>query len=189
MGLVVSMCFLFLSFAKPLPGLSAQRPYTTILCPYFLVSVLAQFAVHLTVLVACVSDAHAHMPAGTPKPDPDGDFSANVVNTVAFLINLHITATTFAVNYVGRPFTTPLLQVPAPSLPLRNPHRLYHCVSLTVPPSVSPSPSLPQTVPRPSPSPCLAPPRRTSRSRARWPRSSSWWASCCAAAATRWASC
>jgi hypothetical protein len=29
---------------------------------------------------------------------------------VAYLINVHITSTTFAVNYVGRPFTTPLLQ-------------------------------------------------------------------------------
>ena len=29
---------------------------------------------------------------------------------MAYHINMHITSTTFAVNYVGRPFTTPLLQ-------------------------------------------------------------------------------
>ena len=71
MGIVVSMCFLFLSFAKPLPGLSAQRPYTTILCPYFFLSVLAQFAVHLTLLVACVHGAQSHMPLDVrPLPHP-----------------------------------------------------------------------------------------------------------------------
>jgi cation-transporting ATPase 13A1 len=68
MGIVVSMCFLFLSFAKPMPGLSAQRPYTTILCPYFFISVLAQFAVHLTLLVTCVNGAQSHMPVDVRPP-------------------------------------------------------------------------------------------------------------------------
>jgi hypothetical protein len=37
---------------------------------------------------------------------------------------------------------------PSPSLPLCLPHRLSHCVSLTVSPTVSPSPSLPLCLPR-----------------------------------------
>jgi len=40
--------------------------------------------------------------------EPDADFKPNLVNTVCFLVNWIIQITTFAVNYVGDPFMTPL---------------------------------------------------------------------------------
>ena len=39
---------------------------------------------------------------------PDGAFTPNLVNTVAYLVNCALMVTTFAANYVGDPFCTPL---------------------------------------------------------------------------------
>lgn len=61
-GILTAMLFLFLSHAKPLPILCSDRPYTSIFCPYWFLSVLGQFAVHLTFLITGVNGAVAYMP-------------------------------------------------------------------------------------------------------------------------------
>jgi cation-transporting ATPase 13A1 len=53
--------------------------------------------------------AHAAMAPEDRQP-PDGDFKPNLINTVCFLANFAIQTMTFAVNYVGEPFATPLVQ-------------------------------------------------------------------------------
>lgn len=40
---------------------------------------------------------------------PDAEFKPNLVNTVCFLVNWIIQITTFAINYVGHPFNSALL--------------------------------------------------------------------------------
>lgn len=43
------------------------------------------------------------------RQEPDAEFKPNLVNSVCFLVNWIIQVTTFAVNYVGHPFNTALL--------------------------------------------------------------------------------
>lgn len=105
-GMLSAALFLFLSHAKPLDRLSAQRPYPNVFSPYLLLSILGQFAVHLTFLILSVRGALSHLPPDWKKPEPDTDFSPNIVNTVSYMANMMIQISTFAVNYVGHPFNT-----------------------------------------------------------------------------------
>jgi len=42
--------------------------------------------------------------------DPEADFSPNLLNSVVFLVTTSAQVATFAANYRGRPYMTPLLQ-------------------------------------------------------------------------------
>lgn len=42
------------------------------------------------------------------KQKPDADFEPNLVNTVCFVVNFIIQLSTFACNYQGAPFNTPI---------------------------------------------------------------------------------
>lgn len=42
------------------------------------------------------------------KQKPDSDFEPNLVNTVCFVVNFIIQLSTFACNYQGAPFNTPI---------------------------------------------------------------------------------
>ena len=44
------------------------------------------------------------------KQKPDADFVPNLVNTVCFVVNFIIQLSTFACNYQGAPFNTPIKQ-------------------------------------------------------------------------------
>lgn len=44
------------------------------------------------------------------RQQPDSDFKPNLLNTVCYLVNFGIQTMTFAVNYIGAPFNTPLTQ-------------------------------------------------------------------------------
>ena len=44
------------------------------------------------------------------KQKPDSDFEPNLVNTVCFVVNFIIQLSTFACNYQGAPFNTPMKQ-------------------------------------------------------------------------------
>eukprot|EP00963_Diacronema_lutheri_P002068 scaffold136_cov325-Pavlova_lutheri.AAC.4 len=105
-GMLSAALFLFLSHAKPLDRLSAQRPYPRVFSPYLLLSILGQFAVHLAFLILSVRGALSHLPPDWKKPEPDMDFAPNIVNTVSYMANMMIQISTFAVNYVGHPFNT-----------------------------------------------------------------------------------
>ena len=106
-GMISAMFFLFISRSKPLKELSAQRPHTTIFSAYAFLSLLGQFAVHITFLIASVKLAEAYAP-GAKKPDPDSGFEPNLVNTVSYTTNMIIQIATFGVNYIGHPFNDKL---------------------------------------------------------------------------------
>ncbi|KAK3233080.1 hypothetical protein CYMTET_56603 [Cymbomonas tetramitiformis] len=106
-GMLTALMFLFISHAEPLERLSHQRPYSSIFCPYFILSILLQFTSHIAFLIISVQGAVSFMPEGLTR-DPDGDFAPNMVNTISWLVNMQITICTFAVNYYGAPFNTPL---------------------------------------------------------------------------------
>ncbi|CAM6082661.1 unnamed protein product [Calypogeia fissa] len=101
-GLFTAAFFLFISHARPLGKLSAQRPHPNIFNPYVILSLLGQFAIHITFLVTVVNGARKYMPEECVEPD--SEFSPNLVNTVSYMANMMIQVATFAVNYIGHPF-------------------------------------------------------------------------------------
>jgi len=78
-GLLLAGCFLFISrskvknrfvfvileeicFFQPLKTLARERPLPNIFNLYTLISVLGQFAIHLTALIYVVNEAHKRIP-------------------------------------------------------------------------------------------------------------------------------
>ncbi|KAL6610003.1 hypothetical protein ACP70R_039972 [Stipagrostis hirtigluma subsp. patula] len=101
-GVFTAAFFLFISHARPLQTLSAERPHPNIFCGYVLLSILGQFAMHLFFLITAVNEASKYMPEECIEPD--SDFHPNLVNTVSYMVNMMIQVATFAVNYMGHPF-------------------------------------------------------------------------------------
>lgn len=101
-GVFTAAFFLFISHARPLPTLSAERPHPNIFCFYVFLSLLGQFAVHLLFLIFSVKEAQKHMPEECIEPD--SDFHPNLVNTVSYMVSMMLQVATFAVNYMGHPF-------------------------------------------------------------------------------------
>lgn len=101
-GVFTAAFFLFISHARPLPTLSAARPPPNIFCSYVFLSLMGQFAIHLSFLVYSVKEAEKYMPEECIEPD--SDFHPNLVNTVSYMVNMMLQVATFAVNYMGHPF-------------------------------------------------------------------------------------
>ncbi|WCJ42338.1 Endoplasmic reticulum transmembrane helix translocase [Euphorbia peplus] len=101
-GVFTAAFFLFISHARPLPTLSAERPHPNIFCFYVFLSLMGQFTIHLLFLISSVKEAEKHMP--DECIEPDSDFHPNLVNTVSYMVNMMLQVATFAVNYMGHPF-------------------------------------------------------------------------------------
>lgn len=101
-GVFTAAFFLFISNARPLPTLSAERPHPNIFCAYVLLSLLGQFSIHIFYLISSVKEAEKYMP--DECIEPDADFHPNLVNTVSYTVNMMLQVATFAVNYMGHPF-------------------------------------------------------------------------------------
>jgi len=108
-GVLTAGMFFFISNAKPLNTISRERPHPRIFSLYMFLSLMGQFAIHMGFLMHMQHEAHALM-SPEERQDPGAEFKPNLVNTVCFLTNFAIQTMTFAVNYVGKPFTTPLSQ-------------------------------------------------------------------------------
>ncbi|CAO2833629.1 unnamed protein product [Amaranthus hypochondriacus] len=101
-GVFTAAFFLFISHARPLQTLSAERPHPNIFCYYVFLSLLGQFSLHLLYLISAVKEAEKYMPEECIEPD--SDFHPNLVNTVSYMVGLMLQVATFAVNYMGHPF-------------------------------------------------------------------------------------
>ncbi|KAK7350766.1 hypothetical protein VNO77_09701 [Canavalia gladiata] len=101
-GVFTAAFFLFISHARPLPTLSAERPHPNIFCAYVFLSLLGQFSVHLFFLISSVKEAEKYMP--DECIEPDANFHPNLVNTVSYMVSMMLQVATFAVNYMGHPF-------------------------------------------------------------------------------------
>ncbi|PSS32857.1 Manganese-transporting ATPase [Actinidia chinensis var. chinensis] len=101
-GVFTASFFLFISHARPLPTLSAERPHPNVFCSYVFLSLLGQFSLHLLFLISSVKEAQKYMP--DECIEPDSGFHPNLVNTVSYMVNMMIQVATFAVNYMGHPF-------------------------------------------------------------------------------------
>ncbi|CAL5420625.1 unnamed protein product [Camellia sinensis] len=84
-GVFTAAFFLFISHARPLSALSAERPRPNIFCSY----------VFLSQRNTCLRNVCI---------EPDSEFHPNLVNTVSYMVSMMIQVATFAVNCMGHPF-------------------------------------------------------------------------------------
>ena len=106
-GVLTAGMFFFISNGQPLETISKERPHPRIFSMYMFTSLMGQFAIHMGFLMHMQQTAHTIM-APDDRQEPGGEFKPNLVNTVCFLTNFAIQTMTFAVNYVGKPWTTSL---------------------------------------------------------------------------------
>ena len=109
LGILMSVSFVTVSRSKPLERLSGVRPFGSIFHPALFLSILGQFALHLVTMMLAVRESKKHLPPGY-KPDPDGEFKANVINSVVFLVSAVQQVSVFVVNLKGPPFMSGLTE-------------------------------------------------------------------------------
>ncbi|KAL8802325.1 MAG: hypothetical protein Q9182_003903 [Xanthomendoza sp. 2 TL-2023] len=102
-GMLMSVCFLSISRAKSVEGLSKERPQPNIFNPYIIGSVLGQFAIHIVTLIYISRYVQQIEPRSTDI-DLEGDFEPSLLNSAVYLLQLIQQISTFAINYQGRPF-------------------------------------------------------------------------------------
>eukprot|EP00276_Gloeochaete_wittrockiana_P023948 CAMPEP_0184365734 /NCGR_PEP_ID=MMETSP1089-20130417/150349_1 /TAXON_ID=38269 ORGANISM="Gloeochaete wittrockiana, Strain SAG46.84" /NCGR_SAMPLE_ID=MMETSP1089 /ASSEMBLY_ACC=CAM_ASM_000445 /LENGTH=1238 /DNA_ID=CAMNT_0026707081 /DNA_START=169 /DNA_END=3882 /DNA_ORIENTATION=- len=116
-GILIAMFFLFISWSKPLKTLSKERPSSNLFSPSLVISIIGQFAIHLGCLIYAVHMAKEMNPEeASARPEPDGNFSPNLVNSVVYLVSCSMQIATVAVNYKGHPFMESISE----NKPLRN---------------------------------------------------------------------
>jgi cation-transporting ATPase 13A1 len=86
-GLITAGLFFFLSQAKPLQNLSSAKPPSSVFCKSVAISVLGQFIVHLSCLVATLTLCESFITAEDPTMSADGKFQPNVVNSAIFMLS------------------------------------------------------------------------------------------------------
>ncbi|GKU88869.1 hypothetical protein SLEP1_g3084 [Rubroshorea leprosula] len=107
-GVFIVAFFLFISNARPLPTLSAERPHPNIFFSNVFLSLMGQFALHLIFLISSVKEAEKYMPEECIEPD--SDFHPNLVNTVSYMVSMMLQVATFVVNYMGHPFNQSIIE-------------------------------------------------------------------------------
>ncbi|CAD2222047.1 E1-E2 ATPase, putative [Angomonas deanei] len=106
-GVILSVCFMFMSRSKPLSNLCPQRPVTRIFHPYMISTILLQFALHLYAMIQTVSMVYEVDREGVDAmrgQTDDEKFKPTLLNSTMFLMTTLISGVTFAVNYRGEPF-------------------------------------------------------------------------------------
>ncbi|KAF8816406.1 endoplasmic reticulum Ca-transporting P-type ATPase [Phlegmacium glaucopus] len=101
-GMLMSVCFLCISRAKPVEKLSRERPLGNIFNLYVLLSVLLQFALHIASLVYITNLSRTHEALG--PIDLEAKFEPSLLNTAIYLLGLSQQVSTFTINFQGRPF-------------------------------------------------------------------------------------
>ncbi|KAL1411623.1 putative cation-transporting ATPase 1 [Vanrija albida] len=101
-GMLMSVCFLCISRAKPVDKLSRERPLGNIFNLYVLLSVLLQFAIHIVALVYITRLSQSLEDRGVI--DLEKKFEPTLLNTAIYLLGLSQQVSTFVLNFQGRPF-------------------------------------------------------------------------------------
>ncbi|KAL2391019.1 hypothetical protein RJ035_000640 [Blastomyces gilchristii] len=102
-GILMSVCFLSISRAKSVEGLSKERPQPNIFNMYIMGSVLGQFAIHVATLIYLSSYVYTIEPK-KEEIDLEGEFEPSLLNSAIYLLQLIQQISTFSINYQGRPF-------------------------------------------------------------------------------------
>lgn len=101
-GMLVSLCFYCISRGQPIERLSRERPVSNIINVYVFGSILTQTALHVATMYYIQVLTAEIEPIG--EIDLEAKFTPNLINTGVFLLSLSQTVSTFAVNYIGRPW-------------------------------------------------------------------------------------
>eukprot|EP01127_Copromyxa_protea_P019679 TRINITY_DN6440_c0_g1_i1.p1 TRINITY_DN6440_c0_g1~~TRINITY_DN6440_c0_g1_i1.p1 ORF type:complete len:1356 (+),score=374.54 TRINITY_DN6440_c0_g1_i1:25-4092(+) len=107
-GILMTIAYLALSNATPLTELSPIRPLTSIFHPSLFLSLLGQFAIHLSSMIYATSYTKQYMPDWQPKVGVK--FEPSLLNTVVFLVSTVQSVSVFVVNYKGRPYMQSITQ-------------------------------------------------------------------------------
>ncbi|EJD45106.1 hypothetical protein AURDEDRAFT_114214 [Auricularia subglabra TFB-10046 SS5] len=110
-GMLMSVCFLFISRAKPVEQLSRERPLTNIFNAYVVLSVLLQFAIHIAALLYITDLSNKNEERG--PIDLEAKFEPSLLNSAIYLLGLSQQVSTFAINFQGRPFREGIRENPA----------------------------------------------------------------------------
>ncbi|TPX07963.1 uncharacterized protein E0L32_010294 [Thyridium curvatum] len=102
-GMLMSVCFLSISRARSVEGLSKERPQPNIFNFYIIGSILGQFAVHISTLIYIARYCDQLEPR-SGMVDLEAEFKPSLLNSGVYLLQLIQQISTFAVNYQGRPF-------------------------------------------------------------------------------------
>jgi len=102
-GMMMSVCFLSISRARPVEQLSKERPQHNIFNFYIIGSVLGQFAIHIVTLIY-ISQFVQRIEPKKDNIDLEGEFEPSLLNSAIYLLQLIQQISTFAINYQGRPF-------------------------------------------------------------------------------------
>ncbi|KAK4112772.1 hypothetical protein N656DRAFT_708957 [Canariomyces notabilis] len=102
-GMLMSVCFLSISRARSVEGLSKERPQPNIFNFYIIGSILGQFAVHVATLIYIARYCDQLEPR-SEMVDLEAEFTPSLLNSAVYLLQLIQQISTFAVNYQGRPF-------------------------------------------------------------------------------------
>ncbi|KAJ5888551.1 ATPase P-type K/Mg/Cd/Cu/Zn/Na/Ca/Na/H-transporter [Penicillium taxi] len=102
-GMLMSVCFLSISRAKSVEGLSKERPQPNIFNVYIIGSVLGQFAIHIVTLIYITRYVYKIEPRSNDI-DLEGEFEPSLLNSAIYLLQLIQQISTFSINYQGRPF-------------------------------------------------------------------------------------
>ncbi|EEP75374.1 P-type ATPase [Uncinocarpus reesii 1704] len=102
-GMLMSVCFLSISRAKSVEGLSKERPQPNIFNIYIVGSVLGQFAIHVGTLIYLSQYVYALEPR-KENIDLEKEFEPSLLNSAVYLLQLIQQISTFSINYQGRPF-------------------------------------------------------------------------------------
>ncbi|KAF4125501.1 manganese-transporting P-type ATPase [Geosmithia morbida] len=102
-GMLMSVCFLSISRARVVEGLSKERPQPNIFNVYIIGSILGQFAVHIATLIY-VARLCDKIDPRSDDIDLEAEFTPSLLNSAVYLLQLIQQISTFAINYQGRPF-------------------------------------------------------------------------------------
>ncbi|KAH7035883.1 ATPase [Microdochium trichocladiopsis] len=102
-GMLMSVCFLSISRAKSVEGLSKERPQPNIFNVYIIGSILGQFAIHIVTLIYVFHLCDRIEPR-SEIVDLEAEFAPSLLNSAVYLLQLIQQISTFAINYQGRPF-------------------------------------------------------------------------------------
>lgn len=109
LGILMSISFVTISRAKPLPKLSAVTPLKSVFHPALFISIIGQFVLHLGTLYILVVECKKIMPADT-RPEFMKEFKPSLLNSVVFLVSAVQQVSVFVVNLKGPPFMGGLVE-------------------------------------------------------------------------------
>ncbi|KAK4701531.1 manganese-transporting P-type ATPase, partial [Phenoliferia sp. Uapishka_3] len=103
-GILMSVCFMCISRARPVDKLSKERPLSSIFNLYVVLSILFQFAIHVAAFLYLTDLCDQYAPRGSEVVDLQRKFSPSLLNSCIYIISLSQQVSTFAINFRGRLF-------------------------------------------------------------------------------------